>query len=344
MRNITRETLLYTEMIGSDAVVNNTHRLDDFIGYHKDVEVPLAIQLGGSDSVIVGDAASICENFGKYYEINLNAGCPSNKAKKAGYGAELMLQPDNVRQLVYSMKRKATMSDITVKCRVGVTGRETFENLVEFVAAVKCGGVSKMIIHARICVLRGLTPAQNRTIPPLQYDVVTKLVDTFPDMKFVLNGGISTFEQAESHLYSSDSTNVISNCSASSVNAINGIMIGRAAYNNPWLFADADRRFYNKPNLGYTRREVAERYLEYAQDMQDTNTYGSSTPNLAKPLHNYFNGIGNEYSKLYKRKLDMLIKDSVLNKMSIQDIFWSAVEDTVPVLLLDENPVFYIDR
>ncbi len=200
MRQITRKTLLYTEMTMDGALIHNPTNLERFIGHMKDVEYPLAIQLGGCDPVKMGEAAYLCESFGSYNEINLNAGCPSNKAKKAGFGAELMLEPELVRQIVSEMKRRVTHTEITVKCRIGVTKRESYEELVEFVNAVKSGGVNHMIIHARSCVLRGLSPAQNRTIPPLHPETVHQLVADFPDMTFALNGGVESFDEAKMHL------------------------------------------------------------------------------------------------------------------------------------------------
>lgn len=199
MRQITRKTLLFSEMVMDDTLIHNTSRLEQFIG-HENVEYPLVLQLGGNTPEKLGEAAYICESYGAFEEINLNCGCPSNKALKAGFGAELMLEPELVRQLVDSMKRRVTHTDVTVKCRIGVTDRESYKHLTEFVAAVKSGGVNHMIIHARNCVLKGLSPAQNRSVPPLHPEVVHQLVHDFPDMTFALNGGICDFDTARMHL------------------------------------------------------------------------------------------------------------------------------------------------
>ncbi len=209
MRQITKKTLLYTEMTMDNTLIHNPANLEAFIGHLKDVEHPLALQLGGNDPEKLGEAAYLCESFASFNEINLNAGCPSNKAKKAGFGAELMLSPDLVRQIVHEMKRRVTHTEVTVKCRIGVTNRESYENLVEFVNAVKSGGVTHMVIHARSCVLKGLSPAQNRSIPPLHPEVVHRLVSEFPDMTFALNGGVVGFDEAKMHLGMFDVNNTV---------------------------------------------------------------------------------------------------------------------------------------
>jgi tRNA-dihydrouridine synthase A len=202
IRQITRETLLYTEMVMDKAIVyNNNEKLVDYIGYNNQVEPPLALQLGGNDPERLGEAVSIAEQYGQFAEINLNNGCPSNKAKKAGFGAELMLEPELVRQIVHTMNRRASRTEITVKCRIGVQGKkESFEELVHYIEACKAGGSRKIIVHSRVCVLSGLTPAQNRTIPPLRYDVVYRLIDHFPELQFVLNGGVKSLGEVDRHL------------------------------------------------------------------------------------------------------------------------------------------------
>jgi tRNA-dihydrouridine synthase A len=166
---------------------------------------------------MLGEAAYLCQSYGSFSEINLNCGCPSQKAKKAGFGAELMLEPSLVTRILHEMVKKATSTPVTVKCRIGVTGKDSYEDLLEFVHAVKAGGVNHMIVHARNCVLRGLSPAQNRSIPPLRYEVVHQLVKDFPEMRFTINGGISSFKEANEHLQTA-----------------HGVMIGREAYRNPW--------------------------------------------------------------------------------------------------------------
>lgn len=323
VRHLTRRTLLYSEMVMDNAIIHNTHKLDDFIGFDALVEPPLALQLGGRCPESLSKAVLIAEQYGNFTEINLNSGCPSNKAKKAGFGAELMLEPDLVREIVYNMKRVSTNAEISVKCRIGVTKRDSWDNLVEYVSACRDGGASKVIVHARCCVLSGLSPAQNRTIPPLQYDVVHRLVETFPEMHFVLNGGIHSFAEADAHLQ----------CQS----AVGGVMIGREAYNNPWVLANADRHYYGTSNPNYSRREVLERYLDYADNMRCAGHYKSSTPLLAKPLHNYFHGC--DTNKYYKRKLDDLLKrhSHKEGKGELSELVYEAIDGTIPTSFLDER-------
>jgi tRNA-dihydrouridine synthase A len=188
MRQITKDTLLYTEMTMDAALNYNSQSLEPFLG-HDEIEYPLALQLGGCDPKSMGEAAYLAESYGAYESINLNAGCPSNRAKKAGFGAELMLEPELVRKILSEMKRTVTHTDVTVKCRLGVTNRDSWEELKEFIHSVSQSGVRHVVVHARICILAGLSPAQNRTVPPLNHQMVYDLVNEFPEMRFTINGG-----------------------------------------------------------------------------------------------------------------------------------------------------------
>ena len=331
MRLMTKKTWLYSEMIMDNALYFNPKRLDPFLG-HDQSEQPLAIQLGGNDPMRLGEAVSLCESYACFSEINLNAGCPSNKAKKAGFGAELMLEPELVRQITHEMKRRATITDITVKCRIGVTGRESWDDLQEFVLACKSSGITKMIIHARSCVLKGLSPAQNRTIPPLHYEVVHRLVKTFPDMRFVLNGGITDFSTAKNHLGMVSDVKIFDS-QQDLLPYVHGVMIGREAYNNPFLFQTADEEFYGDIHSSHlTRGAVLDKYLDYVEKAQQEQFFGSKTCLIAKPLHNIFHGCASNH--LYKQKLDgLLIKYSTKidkGEMEFRDMVMQAVEDTIP--------------
>jgi tRNA-dihydrouridine synthase A len=348
MRLITKKTWLYSEMIMDNALYYNPKRLDPFLG-HDPSEQPLAIQLGGNDPSKLGEAVSLCESYACFSEINLNSGCPSNKAKKAGFGAELMLEPALVRQITHEMKRRATMTDVTVKCRIGVTGRESWENLQEFIIACKSSGINKMIIHARSCILKGLSPAQNRTIPPLHYEVVHRLVKTFPDMRFVLNGGITDFTTAKRHLGMIPEVKIYDNHNQYYQNPVSinddallpyvdGVMIGREAYNNPFLFQTADEEFFGEQVDKYlSRGEVLEAYLDYVEKAQQEGFFGSKTCLIVKPLHNIFHGCASNH--LYKQKLDsLLIKHSQIidkGEMEFRTMIMQAIEDTIPSEFLE---------
>ena len=224
-------------MTSDVSLVHNVNNFDDFLGHDPSVELPLAVQLGGSVPEQLAEAAYLCESYGAFHEININAGCPSTKAKRGGFGAELMLNPENMKQIIYAVKRRVSRTDVTVKCRIGVTGRDSKSELIEFISACKAGGVDRMIIHARKCELKGLSPAQNRSIPPLRHDVVHEMAEIFPDMNFILNGGITTFDEVDSHL-SLDNPLYKT--------PVHGVMIGREAYRNIWMMVDADRRYFHK--------------------------------------------------------------------------------------------------
>ena len=199
LRGITRKTVLYTEMVVDDAVNHTDSRsLDYFIGKNID-ESPSVIQLGGHNPETLAQAAEHCEIYGGgYNEINLNCGCPSQRVAKRCFGAKLMLEPDLVREIVSSMVRRVSIP-ITVKCRIGADDKDSYEELLEFIRAANAGGANKFIIHSRKCFLNGLSTKQNRDIPPLKYEVVHSLVKEFPDLKFILNGGISLFNDFSPH-------------------------------------------------------------------------------------------------------------------------------------------------
>ena len=277
VRGITQKTTLYTEMVMDDAVINNPLALEKYIG-HSAAENPLVLQLGGCDPTKLGDAAALCERYGGFKEINLNCGCPSDKAKSRDFGASLMMTPDRVREIVHAMSRRCVDgTPITVKCRLGAIDSYKSAKIHQsppvqtFVAAVKQAGCSKVIVHARDCLLRGLTPAQNRTVPPLRYSEVHELCSTFPDMEFVLNGGVDGLASARERMRGDGSGGLL-----------RGVMIGRAAYKNPFILAPADQQTcggVGGPSQGVlgvlgesdvdsgccsTRMNVVRRYLQYA--------------------------------------------------------------------------------
>lgn len=213
------------------------------------------------------EVAQLCQQYGGFCEINLNTGCPSALVSSRCFGARLMLEPERVRDICDHMiqrtqREQADAPEITVKCRIGVDDHDSYEELHHFVKTVASAGVRHFIVHARKCLLKGLSPHENRTVPPLKYNVVYRLKQDFPHLAITLNGGVHSIQQAKELL---DTTNV------------DGVMIGRAAYNSPWNFRDADRLIFNEernPNL--SRREIIERYLDYAEDLQ--TKWGSTTP------------------------------------------------------------------
>ncbi|KAH9091434.1 hypothetical protein Ae201684P_010980 [Aphanomyces euteiches] len=283
MRQITRKTLLYTEMVVDETLMHQKHNLDYFLG-HDAAEYPLALQLGGNDPETLGEVAKMAAAYGNFHEINLNVGCPSPKVSKRCFGARLMLDPILVRDICYEMRRQVTSTPITVKCRLGVDDFDSYEYLHKFVTTVASSGVTEFTVHARKCWLDGLrlSPHENRTVPPLNYASVGRLKADFPDLKIMLNGGVASIQHA-AELLEDSSLNV------------DGVMIGRAAYNTPWNFCDADRLLFGESNPGLSRRQVVANYLDYAEDMQErwgkvrsSGQYAMPTSLLLKPILNLF--------------------------------------------------------
>ena len=243
MRQITRRTLLYTEMITTAALLHGDPRR--FLSYSQ-AEKPLALQLGGEDPAALSHCARLAEDWG-YDEVNLNVGCPSDRVKQGRFGACLMARPEVVARAVEAMRR-ATPLRVTVKHRIGIDGLERYEDMERFVSVVAGAGCESFIVHARIAVLQGLSPKENRSVPPLRYEDVYRLKATFPSLHVGINGGILSLSEAARHL-----------------EAVDGVMIGRAAYDQPFLFAQADHLFFGEPSLPATRRQVLEAMLPYLE-------------------------------------------------------------------------------
>lgn len=231
---------LYTEMVTIGAVIHGDR--ERLLGFHP-AEHPVALQLGGSDPAELAETARIGVEFG-YDEINLNVGCPSDRVQKGRFGACLMKEPDLVRDCLGAM-RAAVDVPVTLKTRIGVDELDGEDFLVEFVSKVRESGIGTVIIHARKAWLKGLSPKQNREVPPLMYERVYRLGKAFPDLGVVLNGGIVEIEPALAHLAHVD-----------------GIMLGRAAYQNPWILAELSRRL-DLPAAD-SHRAVVEAMVEYA--------------------------------------------------------------------------------
>tara|TARA_Y100000739_G_scaffold184674_1_gene163236 strand:- start:2144 stop:3172 length:1029 start_codon:yes stop_codon:yes gene_type:complete len=245
-RLMTSNTLLYTEMITSAALIrgNAVHLLD-----HNIAEQPLALQLGGSDPQELSEAARLGEDRG-YTEVNLNIGCPSSRVKAGAFGAVLMEQPKLVAECITEM-RKAVTIDITVKCRIGVDNQNPENTLPYFLSEIQEAGVNKVTIHARKALLDGLSPKQNRNIPPLDYEIVSRMKKQFDDLHISINGGISTLASA-----------------ASLINkGFDGVMVGRAVYNSPWeILSNVDKTIYNDTPKLITRFDIIMRMIPYIKN------------------------------------------------------------------------------
>ncbi len=241
LRLISRHAFLYTEMVTADAVIHGDR--DKLLGFDP-AEHPLALQLGGSDPQRLAQAARIGEDYG-YDEINLNVGCPSDRVQSGRFGACLMREPDLVADCVSAMGA-AVHVPVTVKCRIGVDDQEPEEVLPAFVEKVSGAGCATFIIHARKAWLQGLSPKDNRTVPPLDYPLVFALKRARPDLEIILNGGLASPEIAHAHLVDVD-----------------GVMLGRAAYQSPYLLADVDRLFYGGGDNPPARGEIVEALMPY---------------------------------------------------------------------------------
>jgi tRNA-dihydrouridine synthase A len=241
MRQLSRRTLLYTEMITTGALIHGDAARH--LAYHPD-EHPVALQLGGDDPAALAVCARMAEDAG-YDEVDLNVGCPSDRVQKGRFGAILMKTPEVVADAVAAM-RAACGLPITVKHRIGVDDLDRYEDMARFVSVVAPAGPARFTVHARKAWLQGLSPKQNRNVPPLRYDEVHRLKVDFPDLSIEINGGIRTLDEALHHL-----------------DHVDAVMIGRAAVDDPYLFAEADRRIYGETAPVPTRESILPAVAEY---------------------------------------------------------------------------------
>ncbi|MFY1825685.1 tRNA dihydrouridine(20/20a) synthase DusA [Myxococcus fulvus] len=242
-RQISRHTLLYTEMLTTGAVLHGDR--ERLLGYEA-AEHPVAIQLGGSEPEALAEAARIAESWG-YDEVNLNVGCPSDRVQSGRFGACLMAEPELVARLVGAM-RSAVSIPVTVKSRIAIDELEEWPTLERFVRLIAAEGCTRFIVHARKAWLQGLSPKENRDVPPLRYDLVHRLKQELPHLDISINGGIKTLDAA-----------------AEQLTHVDGVMIGRAVYENPYLLAEADRRFFGATEPPRERHEVVEAMLPYIE-------------------------------------------------------------------------------
>ena len=270
-RLLTKRSLLYTEMLHANAVLKgDTEKL---LNHHTD-EHPLVLQLGGSDPSALSEASSISEKFG-YSEVNLNVGCPSSKVQKGRFGAVLMKEPKLVAKCISQMK-EATTLPVTVKCRIGVDDMDQNIHLDNFINEVSSAGCNTFIIHARKAWLKGLSPKDNREIPPLNYERVYKLKNTFPDLKFIINGGIKSLHESSIHLQHVD-----------------GVMIGREAYENPLLLAEVDSVIFSDKKVSTSRSDILKSLIPYIGDELERGTKISHITRHLMGLFRGFDGAKN---------------------------------------------------
>ena len=261
-RFLSAQARLYTEMVTSPAVIHGDRVR--ILGFDPR-EHPVALQLGGSEPRQLAEAAKICEDFG-YDEINLNVGCPSDRVQSGRFGACLMEEPGLVAECVAAM-RQAVFIPVTVKCRIGVDAQDPEVALRTLIAACKAAGTGIFIVHARKALLEKLSPKENRDVPPLDYELVTAVKRENPELTIVLNGGIATLDQAEAHL-----------------KQVDGVMLGRAAYQTPALLAEVDARLFG--GAPRSVEDAVEAYAEYiAGKLQEGVPLNAMTKHMLGLFH-----------------------------------------------------------
>ena len=266
LRTISRHTLLYTEMVTTGAILHGDR--DRFLAFDA-IEHPVALQLGGSEPEDLAFSAREGAARG-YDEINLNLGCPSDRVQRGRFGACLMTEPELVADCVAAMIAAVDVP-VTVKTRIGVDETDSYDALQAFVAKIAAAGCRSFTIHARKAWLSGLSPKQNREVPPLRYEVVYDLKRDFPDLEIVLNGGVQSLDDAAAHL-----------------RQVDGVMIGRAAYQSPYLLADADRRFFGEDAPAKSREQIVADFLPYVERRL---AQGVPLKSITRHMLGLFNGL-----------------------------------------------------
>jgi tRNA-dihydrouridine synthase A len=249
LRLFSHHLLLYSEMVTAQAILLGDR--DYLLGFNKE-EHPVAVQLGGSEPAKLAEAARICEDYG-YDEINLNVGCPSDRVQSGAFGACLMAEPELVAECVSAMEQAVSVP-VTVKHRIGIDNQDSWEELLRFVRIQIDAGSDALIVHARKAWLKGLSPKQNREVPRLNYDWVYRLKKEFPGTEIIVNGGIKTLDQCQEHL-----------------KQVDGVMLGREPYTNPYMLAEVDRVIFNDDSQpSKTRGDILRQFLPYVERQMET--------------------------------------------------------------------------
>ena len=289
LRLISKNVLLYTEMIVSEAIDRGDR--ERLLSFNLE-EKPVSLQLGGSSPKLLANASKLGEEFG-YDEINLNLGCPSKKVQKNKFGACLIKEPNLVADCLTEMQAK-TKLPVTIKTRIGYDNVEDYENLYNFINTLKSTGVKTFIVHARKAVLGNFTPKQNLNIPPLKYEMVYKLKKDFKDLEIIINGGITSTDQIKNHLIKTD-----------------GVMIGRSAYHSPYLLADIEKEIFNNQNI-LSRQEVMEQLVPY---VKEEIKKGTRMNQIMRHTLGLFHGqTGSSFWKRYLSE-NMCVRDADVKKI-----------------------------
>lgn len=274
-------------MVTTGAIIhgNATHQLD----FNKSIESPVALQLGGSNPDELAKCSEIAESMG-YDEINLNLGCPSERVQKGSFGACLMIEPKLVQRCLNAMKQSVSIP-VTAKCRTGIDKIEDYDFLQSFVEGIANQNISTIIIHARNAILKGLSPRQNRTIPPLKYDYVYRIKEDFPELEIIINGGIDSLTEAKDHLQNVD-----------------GVMLGRAPYDNPMMLDDVDNEIFGEPKKQILRLDILKEYLTYLEELNDPKIRLNQ---VLKHIYGLNKGLKN--ARKYRYEINQIMKEGNLS-------------------------------
>ena len=295
LRLISKKIFLYTEMIATGSLIYG--KCFNQLDFNKE-EHPVGVQLGGSNVKDLIECSKKCEQYG-YDEINLNVGCPSDRVQKGKFGACLMLEPELVKDCLGNMKNSVHIP-ISIKCRLGVDNNESYEFLHNFISIVKESGINIFIIHARNGILKGLSPRQNRNIPPLKYNYVYKLKKDFPDLEIIINGGIKSIEECHNHL-----------------SKVDGVMLGRFAYENPFILKSVESELFGLEARDISKKEILNQYLNYVERKL------SEGHDLGRMMKHLFGlSRGDKYAKSFRIKVLEIIKKNSLedHKKDLEDL------------------------
>ena len=306
MRQMTRRTLLYTEMKTTGAILHGER--EKIIGF-SDFEKPLVLQIGGDDPAEMAECAKIAEDYG-YDEVNINVGCPSERVQKGNFGACLMSTPDVVAECVSAM-RNVVKIPVGVKHRIGIDRQQSYEFMANFVEKVVAAGADRITVHARIAWLKGLNPKENREVPPLRYEDVHRLKTDFPDTIVEINGGIKTHTEITAQLPHVD-----------------GVMLGRAAYHNPFIFSSMDQLFFGEKYPAKTRREIVEAMIPYIEEWRENELFPNRIIRHMFGLFSHQRG-----NKAWRRYLS----ENAHKPETTGEILRDAIAD-IPDEVLDERP------
>jgi tRNA-dihydrouridine synthase A len=276
LRLISKHAVLYTEMVTTGALIHGDK--ERYLNFNKE-EHPVALQLGGSDPKAMATCAKMAEDFG-YDEVNINVGCPSDRVQNGAFGACLMAEPELVAENVSAIQNSVDIP-VTVKNRIAIDEMDEYQCLPKFIETVSQAGCKTFIVHARKAWLKGLSPKQNRDVPPLNYELVYQMKRDFPELEIIINGGIKTIEQSKQHL-----------------EYVDGVMVGRDAYHNPYMMNQVDEYLYGEAEDDKTSFDILNQYMEYMQNQIDKGVY---LKHMSRHLLGLF--IGQPGAKAWRRHI-----------------------------------------